>query len=551
MVDVMPALPSILLLLAATADLRACRLWAHVARGTAMAAALASAWVVYTNGALTLHLYRWMQEEDLLLDAGFYCDGVRAALLVAVVFWVVVAPLVTSKSEGRSTTALDLAGAGAAVAVVAEGHLLRLGGAEMLLVVSFLYVARRAPTETARRLLFSTRLAGLLVVATLVLAATTAAAWVALLAALVLVGSWPFHTWLQDVGEGDAATGIRLASVATGVALLLSHAERLPTLALPALAVAAIVAVVGALATQELFRARMLVSSAQGSLVLAAAIVDPVAALLLFAVCGATQVTHAVGLGRIAAALPTVLQRFPDLGGLRTVLPGVFRTALAATLLAGLSPTSLWAHARMAEWGMTQAGQAGAAFVAVLFALPILPLARLSLMPFSGAVRHTTVSSQPEPVVPRWMNVVVLLFVAGPPAAIAWSVSGQPVSMPVIFSAGAAALLCAIGPLLWRREPRNVTPADSSLRLLFADGLGISWVLSVTAIAIEASARFVWTAIDGVLLGGIPFLLNLATRMSGWLLARLHDGWSGWAVAVALGIASILLWSMQAGRGTW
>jgi hypothetical protein len=125
------------------------------------------------------------------------------------------------------------------------------------------------------------------------------------------------------------------------------------------------------------------------------------------------------------------------------------------------------------------------------------------------------------------------------------------VSMPVIFSAGAAALLCAIGPLLWRREPRNVTPADSSLRLLFADGLGISWVLIVTAIAIEASARFVWTAIDGVLLGGIPFLLNLATRMSGWLLARLHDGWSGWAVAVALGIASILLWSMQAGRGTW
>ena len=92
---------------------------------------------------------------------------------------------------------------------------------------------------------------------------------------------------------------------------------------------------------------------------------------------------------------------------------------------------------------------------------------------------------------------------------------------------------------------------ESPLRMLMADGFGVSRILTACGGAAEATGRFVWTAIDGVLAGSVPVLLNLGVRAAGWLLARLHDGLSGWAVATVVGTVGILLWSLGARGSAW
>ena len=83
------------------------------------------------------------------------------------------------------------------------------------------------------------------------------------------------HSWLEDLGEGG--TGIRLAAALTGVCLLLRFADGLPVAVAAVFILSSVLSVSAAMATQDLFRAQMLTAAAQGSLVLAAATVEPMA----------------------------------------------------------------------------------------------------------------------------------------------------------------------------------------------------------------------------------------------------------------------------------
>lgn len=545
----LPAVTPGLLLAAAAASLAGYRPWAYVARAAALGAALATAWLVRTGGPLTLHLSPWIEVGNLRIEVGVSGDGQTVALLALLALWAVIAPLV-GDSPGRGVAAMDVAAAGAALTIVASGAWVSLVGCEVLLAGSFLYAARSAAASGARRVLFYTRLGALALAGTLVLADSAAAPWSALVTAAVLVGAWPFHPWLEDLGEGGAATGIRLVAAVTGVCLLLRFAGPLPEVVAAVFVLSSVISVSAAMATQDLFRAQMLTAAAQGSLVLAAAMVEPMAALLLLATQGTSQVTHAVGLGRIAAALPSVPRRFADLGGLAAVLPWPRWLVMSGTLAACVSPPALWAHAALAGRGLSETGPPGAAVVALLFVLPCLPLARMALAPFAGPTRHTTTSSTSHVGGPRLAALAALLLAAWLPAGVAWTAVPPPSTSAAAFAAGAGVVVLLAGFLLWRAGPRGSGAVGSPLRTLAADGFGIARILTACGVAAEASGRFVWTAIDGVL-AGVPALLNLGVRAAGWLLARLHDGLSGWAVATVVGTVAILLWSLGVRGSGW
>lgn len=548
-VAALPAATPGLLLAATAASLAGYRSWAHAARAAALGASLATAWLVRSSSPLTLNLFSWIELGDLRIDAGVFGDGQTAALLVLLSLWAVIAPLVSGKPEGRVGAAMDLAAAGAALAIVADGAWLTLVGCEVLLAGAFLHAARSSSASASRRVLFHTRLGTVALAGTLVFADSAAAPWSALLTAAVLVGAWPLHSWLEDLGEGG--TSIRLAAALTGVCLLLRFADGLPVAVAAVFILSSVLSVSAAMATQDLFRAQMLTAAAQGSLVLAAATVEPVAALLLLAAHGTTQVTHAVGLGRIAAALPTVPRRFTDLGGLAAALPWPRWLVLGGTLAACVSAPALWGHAALAGRGLAEAGPPGAAVVALLFVLPCLPLARMALAPFGGPTRHTTTSATPDVRGPRLAALAALVVAAWLPAGVAWMVTPTPPTTAAAFAAGAGVVIPLAGFLLWRKGPRGSGIMESPLRMLMADGFGVSRILTACAAAAEATGRFVWTAIDGVLAGGVPVLLNLGVRAAGWLLARLHDGLSGWAVATVVGTVGILLWSLGARGSAW
>ena len=552
----LPLAPA-LLLAAAAAQLTGRRRAAHVARAASLVATLGVAWTVAVDGPITRHLYRWIEVGQLQADLGFSCTPYAAVLLVLLALWALLAPFLSVAPKPRAAAALDLAAAGAALAAIAKGDLLALMGCEVLLAACFLYVTGlttatiAARLVAARRLLFVTRLGGLALLASLVFVGTAAGVWLVLLTATVLVGAWPFHSWFEDLGQGGTATGIRLIAMLTGVGLCLRVGSTMPQMALAFLAFSTLLSVISALATQDLFRAQMLTVAAQGSLVLAAATVDPVAALLLTAVYGVSQVIHTTGLARITSAVPTVPHRLPELGGLATTLPWTRWLALSGALATTISLPALWASALLAGHGWATAGPVGAAIVALLWVLPCLPLARVSLAPFGGPVRHdmvpVTMALAEESRGPRWAAVAALFVVAGPGVGLAWLVAPPPLTPASAVAVGTVVLAALAGFLLWHSGPRRANPLESPVRSLAANGFGIARALSLGGTGIEAASRFLWTFVDDVLFAGLPGMLNLGVRAAGWGLARLHDGWSGWAVATAVGTAAILLWSMRGG----
>ena len=434
--NLLPLAPA-LMLAAAAAQLAGRQLAAHLARAASLSVALGVAWTVAADGPISRHLYRWIDAGQLQLDIGFACSPYSAALLVLLALWVLLAPFLSVAPEPRAAAALDVAAVGAALVAIAKGDLLALMGCEVLLASCFLYVTGLpAATVAARRLLFVTRLGGLALVASLVFDGTAAGPWLVLVTAAVLVGAWPFHLWFEDLGQGGIATGIRLIAILTGVGLCLRVASTVPQAALAFLAFSTLLSVIAALATQDLFRTQILTVAAQGSLVLAAATVDPVAALLLTAVYGVSQVIHATGLARITSILPTVLPRLPELGGLAKTLPWTRWLALSGALATTISLPALWACALLAGHGWATAGPAGAAVVALFCSLPCLPLARVTLAPYGGPVRHMTIdsvtlgagttASAEESPAPRRAAVAALFFIAGPAVALAWLVVPPP-----------------------------------------------------------------------------------------------------------------------------
>ena len=258
---------------------------------------------------------------------------------------------------------------------------------------------------------------------------------------------------------------------------------------------------------------------------------------------------HATVLDRITSTLPDT--RLPELGSLGVVLPWSRWLAVCGALGAVISLPALWAVALLADHAWSEAGPAGAVIVALLCAMPILPLARITLVPFAGSRRHDTTTAADEPLAPRRVALAAILLVAGPLAGLTWMVSTPPLTTATAAAAGAVGLLALVGFLLWRCGPRQTNPIASPIRNFAAHGLGIAHMLGVLGAGTEAIGRLLWTALDGGLFAGVPATLNLGVRAAGWLLARLHDGWSGWAVATATGTAVILLWSMWFGGGRW
>lgn len=545
-------LTPLLLSTSAAADFAEHRVWAIVARKFAIAASLVLAWMVSVGGAVQLHLYRWMEVGDRHIDIGLFCDGQTAALLVLVAVSSTLSALIGG-GQTRAGGAASLVAAGAGLVIIADGNLLALVGLELLLAATFLHAAQSSPTAgAARRVLFYARLAALAFVGTLVFVDTLVVSWLVLLTAAVLVGAWPFHPWLEDLGESGTATGIRLAAALTGVCLLLRFAVPMPALAgVVLLALSCGVQTLSALASQDLFRVQMMTAAAQGSLVLAAVLVDPMVALLLLPLYGATQISSAVAQASIAEALPSVAKRFVDLGGLAPELPWPRGLALAAVFVCSLSAPALWAHTTLANIGFAEAGLPGAALVAILFVLPNLPLARLALLSFAGPVRHQTRSVTLAARLPHWVALTALSLAATIPAAVAWLAGPPTLNVAAAFAAGAGVVVVLAGLLLWRAGPGPTAAVESSLRSFAAHGFGVTRCLQACGVGLEVVGRFLWTALDGVLFGGIPGGMTLGVRAAGWLLARLHDGWSGWAVATALGTIAILLWSMQVGGTSW
>ncbi|HJP32049.1 MAG TPA: hypothetical protein QGF95_16010 [Candidatus Latescibacteria bacterium] len=550
----LPALTPALLLAAAVADLTGRRTGAHVARGIAAAAALATAWVVLDSGPLRLPLYHWLtltEPGERAVDAGLFCDGSAAALLVLLSLWTVAAPLVTGRQDGRTGAALDLAAVGGGIVIIADGALLSLAGTELLLAATFVHGAcGSATTPAARRLLAATRLGGMALVGTLVFADAGAAPWLAMLAAAILVGAWPCHSWLEDLGDSGSATGIRLVAAVVGLCLFLRFAEPLPAAVAVIFALSSMISVVSSLSTQDLFRAQVMTMAAQGSLVLAAATLVPMAALMLVAAYGAAQLAPAMALARIESALPAIPRRFTELGGLAAVLPWPRWLTLAGAIVACFSGPSLRAHAALAGHGMIEAGPPGAVLVVSLLVLPVLPLLRLALVPYSGPVRHTTTSTAADAAVSIRTTLAVLVLVALGSAAVGWSALPPPATLTVAIAAGAAAIAVLAGFLLWRNGPSGREAVPSPARSWADEGFGVSRVLTACGVALQATGRFCWTAIDSTLFGGVPGAVGLTLRATGWLLARLHDGRSGWAMAAAVGTIAILLWSTRTG-GTW
>jgi hypothetical protein len=504
--------------------------------------------MISVGGAVQLHLYRWLEVGDLHIDIGLSCDGQTAALLVLVAVSCALSPWIAG-AHTRAGGAASLAAAGAGLMIIAAGNLLALVGLELLLAAAFLYAAQSSPTAgAARRVLFYTRLGALAFVGTLVFADGMVVSWLVLFTASVLVGAWPFHPWLEDLGDSGTATGIRLAAAVAAVSLLLHFDGPMPAATgVALLALSCVVQIVAALASQDLFRAQMMTAGAQGSLTLAAALVDPMVALLLLPMYGATQISTVVAQVGIAEALPSVPKRFVDLGGLAQVLPWPRGIALAAVLIGSLSAPALWAHAILANIGFAAAGLPGAALMTMLFVLPNLPLTRLALVPFAGPVRHTTRSVTPAARLPHWVALTALSMAAVIPAALAWLAGPPMLTVAAAFAVGAGVVVVLAGLLLWRAGPGLTPVVESSLRSFAADGFALTRGLQACGRGLEATGRLLWTAVDGVLFGGVPGAMNLGVRATGWLLARLHDGWSGWAVATAVGTIAILLWSTQVG----
>ena len=570
--------PAVLFAAAAAAQQTARCAAAHVARSAALLAALAVAWLVAVDAPVAPPPYRWLDVGSLQFDVGLRVDGQAAALLVLLSLWMVLAPFLSGTSSGKSFGktepgsggALDLGATGVALVVTAAGNVLALAGCEILLAACFLHAIGAPVTMVAaRRLLFLTRFGGLALVASLIFVQTPAQPWLVLLTAAVLVGVWPFHPWFEDLGQGGTGTGFRLLAMLTGVSLCLRFAGGVSQTALVLLAVSCLLSIGAALATQDLFRAQIFTIAAQAGVVLAAALLQPLAALLLTSVYGASQVVHATSLNRITSALDSSSPQLADLGGLRAALPWSRWLALCGALTAAISLPALWAVALLANQGWDTAGPAGAAIVALLCALPCLPLARVTLVPFHGPGLESGPKSEPESgpksgpksgchtptnaaesQAPHRAALVSVLVVAGPVVGLTWLVAPLP-PMPAAIAAAASVLMASLtGFFLWRRGPRVAHSIQSPLREAASSGFGISSLLTGCATGIVAFCRLVWTALDGVLFAGVPGLLNLSVRASGWLLARLHDGWSGWAVATGIGTVVILLWSMRLG-GSW
>ena len=540
-----------LLLTAAVAHVRASRALAHVARAGALAASLGLAWLSHVDGAHAQSLYQWLHMAGLRLDAGVALTGSTAAVVAAAVLWSAICPLLDDNSSPSTAAAMDLAAAGAVTCCLASGIWWSLAGCEVLLVAAYLYGCTVSNTASARRLLLHTRLCSAALVGALVFADTSAAMWLALLAAAILVGGWPFHTWLEDLGPGGPATGIRLLTTVVGVQILLRFATPLPVEALPVLLASGLLATIGALAAQDMLRSNLLLAAAHGALLLAAAGVSPQAALLLLTVLGASQVVQTNCLTRISASLPGVDARVTDLGGLAQALPWSRWLTQSGLLVVALSPSSLWAAALLAGYGWNQAGPVGAAVVGLFVALPVLPLVRLAVAPFSGPVRHATVSTSDGPVAARWAVVLVLAVVALGPAVVIGVTTPMPLSPAAGLGAGVAVVMLLVGYLLWHAGPRQVRLVEPGLRRVAAGGFGMPGLLRTAGAMVQATGQWLWTAVDGVLFSGLPGLLNLSVRAAGWALAWLHDGWSGWALATATGAAAILLWSLYGDAGSW
>lgn len=517
------------------------RVLAGACRAAALVAALALAWMLQGHDAQPVLLHNWIDVDGLRIDAVANLSWPVPWLLLLVALWDVTCYLLDSRAR-RVAAALDLAAAGSAVCLLSSGIWLSLVGCELLLVAAFLWTCASAPAAAARKLLMHTRICSAALVGVVVFSDTAGAAWLALLAAAVLAGAWPFHSWLEDLGPGAAATGIRLLAAAAGVQILWRFAEPLPQAAVVMLLASVVVSTVGALAAQGLFRSHMLLVAAQGALLLALAATTPMATLLLLAVLGSSQVVYAASLAHVTAALPNLALRVCDLGGLAAALPWTRWLSLAAVLVAALSPSALWAAALLGDRGWLEAGPVGAAVVGLVMALPLLPLMRLALAPFTGPVIHTTSSVTSEPVVATRTIGVLLLLAAVVPAGLAASTRLPAATPAAAIGVAAMLLMVAVGYLLWRGGPRPVNQIEPPMRSIAAGGFGVPALMLAAGGVVQATGRWMWTAVDGVLFSGVPVIANLGVRAIGWVLAWLHDGWSGWALATAAGTAVILLW---------
>lgn len=508
--------------------------WAHGLRSFAVVLSLWSGWSVWQGEPLSAGA-TWMASFRSVLAV----DSVGAGLLVLLTFWSLLAHLLM---PARCRTA-DVAAAGACLVVIDGGLLLAVAGCGLLAGSAVLAAAIDGQSQVARRRL------GLSILA---LQALIAAVWLpttvpVLLVSAALLGVWPLTLWFEGGRHGTAAASHRLPAAVAALALIGRHVD-LPAQAIVGLALLTLLSVASALLVRPAATSMRWLQSGKGTLLIAAALVDPTAAVWMLAAWGSAELVGAFVHERIERLVPE--HSLADTGGLAPILTGVYRLAVAATVLAFASPPILLAAWRLAPLAHSAAGPIAVVAVGCLLALPSLPMWRLTLVTFRGEPRQTTAPEDVSSQAPLWVLSVAVAAVGLAPVGAAVLLDQMPSLTEAFATAVAPLVLLPIGAVMlwWSPRPAQVR-VPSRFTTATEQGLAVTRIADAIGGGLQTAARFAWTAIDGVLAGGIPSAVMFLLRLLSWLIARIHDRRSDWALATIIGTSLILLWSWRGGQG--
>lgn len=507
--------------------------WRHGWRGLAVVGALMAGYGTFAEGASQAS-WPWLAGWPV----EWLCDAAVAGCLVILALWRLVSPWLAVDITPR---ALDVVAAGAALTALATSLPAALLG--ITLAVAGAYASRRLTCADAPSLRFAAILAvAPAAVALQPIVGAASAPWLAFVAAAVLLGAWPLHLAAASGGVDGPRVGLAVA----GVGLILPSPAAVPSL-LPAVAGGLLlVALAAALAAIDRRSSDDLGHAARGAALAALAFLDPTSAVVLLALCAAVDLALAGPRRQIDGALPQATT-WHQVGGLATTLPAARRLAFAAAAVAAASPAALWVAARVATaLPPVLAEPVRAILGGLVIGLLSLPVVRAGLTPFVGAARQT-VADTPAGGGRGWLAAAGLALAAATPALALLSAALLPTTPSAAIGAGVALLPPLVGLLIWRRPADSGERPLSPLRALAAGAFGVERLLIALGRGIGAVTRFLWSAGDGLLAGGLPAAVGIGLRALGWLLARLHDGGLPWTAATAVGTGAILLWAWRGG----